>query len=498
MYTQTALKIFSIIFTSIIIVACGSAGKDSAAKILIEGNKSSATTTGTGGGSSSSVTNTNTIGADTLQSIEFIDASPTVTNLKGTGGAESSLVRFRVLGQTGSPIKNIVVNFALNTTVGGLALSQLSSKSDEAGFVSTSVLSGTIATSVNVTAAAKDNPSITTQSNLLVVSTGLPDQKSMSISTQAFNPIGWRYNGITTTIGVLLADAYNNPVADGTAVSFTAEGGSIGSSCTTTGGACNVKWTSQDPKPQRNGADTDTINDVLCLFVDNMGKTKSLEGALLYQCQAKRAGRVTILATALGNESFHDTNANGIFDTLDVGLFKTETGGNCTRNVPLSSFEVSTSACDDLPEAYLDKNESGTRDDEDPYTDIISGNTYSPNNGLYNGVFCQEADELRGFCSRKSITIRKDIVLVMSCDYALNINGFLPKIDSNYVLADCNGNSLPVGTKISLIPADPLYPEFILGSGTDWLLTFFPPFSTVKLVIPIDATTNAIRTYGTD
>ena len=49
-----------------------------------------------------------------------------------------------------------------------------------------------------------------------------------------------------------------------------------------------------------------------------------------------RAGRATVLATAIGEESFTDTNGNGSFDNGEVFA--------------------------DLPERYLDENENGVRD----------------------------------------------------------------------------------------------------------------------------------------
>jgi hypothetical protein len=497
MHTQTTLKILGAILVALTLSACGGAGKDSAVKILTEGKSSAAGA----GGSSSSVTNTNTIGADILQSIEFKDASPSVINLKGTGGAESSLVRFRVLAQTGTPIKGITVDFVLNTVVGGLKLSQESSKSDDEGYISTSVVSGTVSTSVRVTATTRENKSITTQSNQLAVATGLPDQKSMSIAAEKFAPPGWGRLGVTSAISVRLADAYNNPAADGTAITFTTEGGSIESSCTTTGGGCSVKWISQDPKPERNGSNTDTYLDVLCLELDPadniMMSYRSLTGAALHECRAKRAGRVTIRATAIGNESFKDTNGNGIFDPA-VDLFKTSSDAKCKLNVPQSSFESSEQACDDLPEAYLDKNESSTRSDDEDFVNFVSdkthdadpNNNYSSNNGVYNGAFCQAGDEAQGLCSRSSVTIRKDLVIAMSCENPIL---FRLRMDQ-YALADCNGNSLPTGTKITI----GISPETTLTNTTDWTTISAAASVTIKLKMPITESSSvetSVTTY---
>ena len=107
--------------------------------------------------------------------------------------------------------------------------------SNNQGYVQTVVNSGTVATTVRVTATTQGSNGavISSQSNVLVVSTGKPDQDSFSLSASVLNVEGWDYDGAKVTVTARLADAFNNPVPDGTAVVFTAEGGSIESSCQT-------------------------------------------------------------------------------------------------------------------------------------------------------------------------------------------------------------------------------------------------------------------------
>lgn len=233
------------------------------------------------------------IGADSIQTVAFVDANPTLVNLKGTGGGETSIVRFRVLGSTGAPMKDVEVDFSLSTSVGGLSLTNTSGRTDRTGHVSTTVQAGAIATTVRVTGKARGTE-ISTQSNQLIVSTGIPDQNSMSLSATALYPVGWNYDGIESEVTIRMADAFNNPPPNNTAVTFTTEGGSIEPGCPTTAGACTVKWKSQAPKPTRNSP-INTPERKLC--VDNLG-------ALLPDadtCALERAGRVTVLATAIGN-----------------------------------------------------------------------------------------------------------------------------------------------------------------------------------------------------
>jgi len=475
MQIKTIFKIISAALISLILIGCGAEGGGSSLDNTLNGVSSE--------GNSSAASSA--VNSDTLQSIEFKDAKPETINLKGTGGSESSLVRFRTLGQTGLPIKGIKVGFTLTSNVGGLLLSQDSATSDKDGYISTSVLSGTVSTSVRVTATVIDTPTISTQSSLLVISTGLPDQKSMSIALEKFNVAGWNYIGTTSKVTVRLADAYNNPAADGTAVYFTTEGGSIDSSCTTTDGACVVEWRSQSPKPPRNSSDN-SIERILCL---------GLSYPDLHTCEAERAGRSTILATAIGNESFKDQNSNGVFDLdMDLPVFKTSKDSKCTPNVPWSSFESTELACDDLAEAYLDTNENGVHDKGEHFIDFITdtandttdendpdfGTHYTPNNGIYNGIFCQEADEKDGKCSRSPVTIRDQHMIILSCDAPLLDNGYLPKIgDGLYAVADCNGNPLPVESTITVGANSPIK----VLNQYDWNTISAAPNTVIKLKI---------------
>jgi hypothetical protein len=363
------------------------------------------------------------VAQDTVQSIRFVDATPDKIFLKDSGGAQTSTVRFQVLGSTGAPIKNIPLTFSLSTTVGGIALTQTSATTDNTGHASTVVQAGTIPTAVEVVSLHAAS-GVTARSNKLSVGTGMPDQNSMSISASRFNPPGWEYDGEEVDITIRLADRSNNPPPDGTSVQFITEGGSIDPNCTTENGACTVKWKSQSPRPSN--------------------------------------GRVTILATTLGNESFKDVDGDGIY-TKGVDIFNSHNdGGNCNPNVPRSTAEVSSIAdepCDDLGEPYLDQNENGERDATEEYLDTNTNRAYDIENGIYNGVHCPEegAD-----CSRKAVHIRQDLVLSMSSQQPLTQNGRLigqpaslllgvGEIQSfNVTLADIHGNAMPIGTAISL------------------------------------------------
>ncbi|TWX56214.1 beta strand repeat-containing protein [Colwellia hornerae] len=217
------------------------------------------TATANAGGTVLSAAGTVTISSPDSGSIEFVSATPESISLKGVGGIESSTVVFRVRDTNGNVVANKDVDFSLNTEVGGIDWSPKAAKTDSNGLVQTVVNSGTVHTSVRVRAELAEDPSIFTQSNLLVISTGIPDQDSFSLSASVFNPEAWDIDGTEVTIIARLADAFNNPAPNGTAVAFTTEGGSIEDSCVTTDGVCSVIWTSQNVRPE--GQELGEIND---------------------------------------------------------------------------------------------------------------------------------------------------------------------------------------------------------------------------------------------
>ncbi|MFZ6842898.1 hypothetical protein [Undibacterium sp. RuTC16W] len=282
-------------------------------------------------------------------SIQFVgtDSPGSAIVLKGTGGTgrkESAVVTFKVVDQTNVGLAGVNVSFSATTTTGGLTVLPASATTDSNGNVSTTVSSGTIPTPVKVIASATRNGNtISGLSDFLTISTGLPIQKSMSLSVDKLNIEGWDYDGEIAKVTVLLADQYGNPVSDNTTINFVAEGGAIGSSgqgaCNTTNGGCTVNFRSQAFRP---------LN-----------------------------GRVTILAYTQGIEDFIDSNGDGQYSCTN---FK-DTDGNVPSvyrplvDICISGGEPFT----DLGDAFLDTgslaatsgvSSSGTLD-----------NVYTPANG---------------------------------------------------------------------------------------------------------------------
>lgn len=336
----------------------------------------------------------NVLPAD-VGSIEFESASPENISLLGTGalgGSESSTVVFKVLDTNGDPVNGQQVDFSLNTDVGNVSISPMSATTNAQGLVQTVVNSGTVATTVRVQATiAGSDPVITSQSSLLVVSTGIPDQDSFSLSADLLNAEGWSRDGTQVVVTARLADAFNNPVPDGTAVSFTTEGGSIEPACTTVNGTCSVNWFSQFPRPE--------------------GKELAAEGRVPEQFNTmgqKYGGRATVLATAIGEESFPDLNGNGRFDASEVTAF-------LGTNVSGQAY--------DLKEAFVDHNEDGlynpqeaggeTGGEIETFVDFDNSQAFTQNDTKYNGVLCSIPAH-DGCSDQKSINVRRQITIIMS------------------------------------------------------------------------------------
>lgn len=255
--------------------------------------------------------------AGNLGSIEFVSATPRSVGIRGSGQPETSAVVFRVRNDSGGPVAGQLVTFSLNTDVGGISVAPLMGTTNNQGVVQTVVISGTVATAVRVTATAtQGDVTIRSQSELLVVSTNIPDQASFSVSVGTFNIEGLTIDNQMTNVTLLAADRFNNPVPLGTAISFTTEGGAVAPSCTTgtnaPPGECSVMFRSQNPRPgsfvaflplrpEDGDIDVDGIPGP-----DDIGQDKYANGP--------RAGRSTVLVSAIGEESFLDLDGDGRFD----------------------------------------------------------------------------------------------------------------------------------------------------------------------------------------
>jgi hypothetical protein len=368
------------------------------------------TATSTVGTNSLSASGSVTVAAAAIGSIIYKSATPTVISLKGVGSTampETSTVVFQVLDQSGGPVSGAQVVFSLNTAVGGISVDAGPISSDVNGNVITTVHAGTVATPVRVTATVQSTtPAISTQSNQLTVSTGIPTQNAFSLAVACHNVEALNTDGVTVAVTARLADRFSNPVADGTAVTFNSEGGHIQPSCQTTSNAtesgfCTVNWVSANPRP-----------------------TVGAGG---------RAGRSTILGMAIGEESFVDGNGNGAFDNGETFT--------------------------DLAERYRDDNGDGIYNAGEFFYDFNNDGVRNAADGIFNGVLCNDTS---GRCdtSKQSTGIATSNLIIMSGstpNHVLPAAGS-PLADASkaaglatylFLVQDVNNNPMPAGTVVS-------------------------------------------------
>jgi hypothetical protein len=221
-------------------------------------------------------------------SLTFNTAVPPVIYLKGSGLAESSTVSFKVVDVAGNALPGEQVTMDLSTFAGGLTIdgsaTAVTKLSDVNGLVSVIVNSGTVPTPVRVKAAlgADINGTTSTVSSVLAVGTGLPTETRFALSQNTINIEGYNYDNAWNGYTVSAADRSGNPVPVGTAITLWAEGGQIPSSVNTA--------------LSSNGLSFATAS-----FATQLSSTPA-------------DGHVTILAYAIGEESFQDLNGNNVWD----------------------------------------------------------------------------------------------------------------------------------------------------------------------------------------
>ena len=277
-----------------------------------------------------------------IGSLRFVAAVPSDKSitLRGQGGnarQENATVTFQLVDVAGQGVGNADVCFDSTTYIGGLnvdgygpgtlpnpqgsvalcgndalAVVRYVKRTNPDGTVSVQVNSGTVPTPVRVRARAiyplLGGSRLESFSDTLSISTGLPLQRSFSLSVDKANIDGGNFDGEIATLTVRLADQFSNPVPDGTVVNFIGSGAAVctadNGSCKTTNGACSCNVVSQERRP-----------------VD---------------------GRVVVTAYAVGLEDFDDTNGDNVY-TLGVDGF--------------------LSAGHDLGDAYVDANKDGKAGD---------------------------------------------------------------------------------------------------------------------------------------
>ena len=359
--------------------------------------------------------------------ITFISATPANIALQGTGGGvgleERAQVTFEVRDGSGNPVAGQEVTFELSRTIGGVTLSDVSAITDATGRVAATVISGSVATPVRVIATTERSPAdavanlVSVISDSLTISSGIVTQARFALSADVLNPAAAAVvDGTSINLIVSAFDRFGNAVPNGTAVSFTSECGGVVNtaqsglpvgSCEIIDGGCTIEWRAQPA--------------AATVCPDN---------------------RVTIMAHALGEEAFVDTNANGFFDTGETFTDNSEAFRDDNES---TSYEVG--------EFFIDLDNDGTFATATPVANVPAG--------LFNGVACDSDGTV---CSDELISVYANLEIVAGPQDASSLQisvedsggtplteGVDPMDPGSYVVlvTDLDGNLPPFGTEVS-------------------------------------------------
>jgi hypothetical protein len=221
--------------------------------------------------------------APNVSSIAFVSSTPESIFLKGSGFVENANIVFQVRDANGAGVPNRRVVLEPTTLAGGLLLdggaTAVTKATDAEGKVLVRINAGTVPTPVRVRATLEGS-TISTVSSNLAIAVGLPSQNNFSLSQRAHNIEGYDLDGTRNVYTIIASDRLGNPVPAGTAINFVTEGGQV--------------------EAIRNTVIAEGLSQAVAQFQSSSPRPVD--------------GRITVLAYALGEESFLDANGNNVYD----------------------------------------------------------------------------------------------------------------------------------------------------------------------------------------
>ena len=369
------------------IVSAGTTTDGVAKATFTAGTASAGTATITATSGVAKNTTTIEVNAATAGSIQFVSADPQIIAIKGSGGQETSQVKFVVLDSSGNPIASSTeVSLELSGPNGGEYLGDNSTDksltvgTDSSGEVTTILHSGTIPGPATITAtvldAAQKPTNLATSSGVIAIGGGTPSAGHFSLSLGKRNLPGLDTDNVTDNVLTLLADRYGNfNVLTGTTVSFYSECGAIDRAVSLDSiGQGTVTFRSQDPRPLditpdpigtaqgsgSCGAVCDEENSFISTYKDIFGVDITADPS----GRNPRDGICSIIAVVDGEEEFTDQNADGLYNTGepfvdsydDIHLDMDDDPEDVVSPVPGKPFDPS------FEDLIVDRNGNGTFD----------------------------------------------------------------------------------------------------------------------------------------
>lgn len=393
--------------------------------------------TATSGGAGDTVTVTLGTPPPPAGGIQFISATPNIIGIAGGGQITTSTVTFRATTATGTPAAAESVVFNLSGPNGGEYIGTPGDGSpsvdigttDNNGNVSVILNSGTVAGPVTISATVSATSS-TAASSVISIGGGIPSANHFDLLVSRKNLPGLVRGNFPTTFTALLADRFGNfNVLAGTSVSFYTEAGAIdASNVVDSTGATTVTFRTQAPNPA-NVALSNTNPPI----DEGALQARLLVDYGLNTTAHPRDGWVTVLATVRGEETFIDTDGDGIY-TAGADIF-----------IP---------ALHDLGEPFIDEDDDGIHDATEFYVDDNNNGVYNGPNGVWDGPGCTQAG-----CVNNKLIWRSHTIMftgnVQHCRLdAANFTGVnqIPNAGSrtfNFMVSDANLNAPVPGTIVS-------------------------------------------------
>jgi hypothetical protein len=236
-----------------------------------------------------------TIQAGSTGSLDFVSAVPTLIGVRGSALQQTSTITFRVLDQNGNVVAdNTLVSFTLISGLGGGEFITPTTGGTVAGLAATVLTSGTVSGPVRVRASVTvGTNTLTSTSTNVSIAGGPPSGAHIGVAPAFRNIAGLVTQGIICPMSAIVGDHFGNPVPQNTTVSFSTNCGIV------------------DPQG----------------LTDELGNAPSRIKTGPPICRVfgsgdpnfnpstdPRTGFVSVTAITQGEETFIDSNGNGVFD----------------------------------------------------------------------------------------------------------------------------------------------------------------------------------------
>ncbi|MFN7131895.1 MAG: hypothetical protein ACK4N5_07425, partial [Myxococcales bacterium] len=361
-------------------------------------------------------TGTATVAIRRIDKVEFVGTIP-VMGVQGSGLFESVTIQFRASSGTQPVGAGIPMNFTLTSQSGAKFSSGTSSSSgatDGTGIVTLTVASGTLAEIVTV--AATSGPASTSVG--IPVRWNRPSAKGMTLSCDKVNLDVYNAQQVPKEINVgckvKLLERDNSTLRVDTAIKFLSEGGAlppevvlVGSSTGT--GEVTFNFSTRGDLPTapsggplkfRAAVMDNSVDPAVTIF-----PTRPAEPT--FNGNYPRARYVNMVAWAIGEEEFADSNSDGVWNPgeafVDVAAMNgrydppepfVDLNGNGQRDSNENYLDTNGNGQWDTGESYTDSNGNGEYDQGEPFTDTARRNgvrdateafTDANGNGAYDG-----------------------------------------------------------------------------------------------------------------